>query len=337
VKAARLAVLIALTVSLCASAATLAPREHQRLPDQTFLTYPEWFLVFSPAEFATFVRSHPPSDFPFLGHIRQFWHGYDAVWNQTRGRYPFNGGYHLMIMVIGTSTTVEYAFRSVYETLFGRLAELTRTHGMTEEERLGARYAQDYVDFIRVDPWYEFDFTSRLRRLWFDTSLTGPDMIRKWERKYALTSELGVKAIYGYLIKLGTKTVYDPALPTTAVVIDRLPTSPIANLSVMQRYGDGSALVTISRYEGFMTAATELARQGVQFREIAGNRGPILLSVIEHGNAPAALRDAAFLRQPIITEPGKERLLVTVPVDALSPALNSIHTSGVQVEHVFDY
>jgi hypothetical protein len=335
VRAAPLAFL--LTVSLCATAAPLAPREHQRLPDQTFLTYPEWFLVFSPAEFATFVRGHPPSEFPFLGHIRQFWQGYDAVWNQTRGRYPFNGGYHLMIMVIGSSTTVEYAFRSVYETLFGRLAELTRTHGMTQEERLGARYAQDYVDFIRVDPWYEFDFTSRLRSLWLDTSLTGPDMIRKWERKYALTSELGVKAIYGWLIKLGTKTVYDPALPATAVVIDRLPASPIANLAVLQRYDDGSALVTIPRYEGFMTAATELARQGVQFREIAGNRGPILLSVIEHGNAPAALRDAAFLRQPIITEPGKERLLVTVPVDMLSPALNSLRTSGVQVEHVFDY
>jgi len=324
-----------LFVAMTAQATT--PPEHVRPADQTFLTYPEWFLVFSPAEYAAFVRTEPPSRFPFFGHIRQFWQGYDAVWNQTRGRYPFNGGYHLMIMVIGTSTTVEYAFRSVYETLFGRLAELTRTHGMTEEERLGARYAQDYVDFIRVDPWYEFDFASRLRRLWFDTSLTGPDMIRKWERKYALTSELGVKAIYGYLIKLGTKTVYDPALPTTAVVIDRLPASPIANLSVMQRYGDGSALVTISRYEGFMTAATELARQGVQFREIAGNRGPILLSVIEHGNAPAALRDAAFLRQPIITEPGKERLLVTVPVDALSPALNSLRTSGVQLEHVFDY
>jgi hypothetical protein len=337
VRAATLAVLIALAVSLCASAATLAPREHQRLPDQTFLTYPEWFLVFSPAEFATFVRSNPPSEFPFFGHIRQFWQGYDAVWNQTRGRYPFNGGYHLMIMVIGSSTTMEYAFRSVYETLVGRLAELTRTHGMTDEERLGARYAQEYVDFIRVDPWYEFDFTSRLHHLWLDTSLTGPDMIRKWERKYALTSELGVKAIYGYLIKLGTKTVYDPALPTTAVVIDRLPASPIANLVMMQRYSDGSALVTIPRYEGFLTAATELARQGVQFREIAGNRGPILLSMIEHGNAPAALRDTAFLRQPIITEAGKERLLVTVPVGKLSPALNSLRTSGVQVEHVFDY
>ena len=336
-RAAKLTILIALAISLSAAAAPLAPREHQRPPDQTFLTYPEWFLVFSPAEYAAFVRSHPPSDFPFLGHIRQFWQGYGAVWNQTRGHYPFNGGYHLMIMVIGSSTTAEYAFRSVYETLFGRLAELTRAHGMTEEERLGARYAQDYVDFIRVDPWYEFDFTLRLRRLWFGTSLTGPDMIRKWERKYALTSELGVKAIYGWLIKLGTKTVYDPALPTTAIVIDRLPASPITNLTVMQRYGDGSALVTIPRYEGFMTAATELARQNVQFREIAGNRGPILLSVIEYGNAPAALRDMAFLRQAIITEPGKERRLVTVPVDALTPALNSLRTSGVQVEHVFDY
>jgi len=337
VRAARLLLLIGMFAATSANAATLVPNEHQRPPDQTFLTYPEWFLVFSPAEYATFVRSHPPSEFPFLGHIRQFWQGYDAVWNQIHGRYPFNGGYHLMIMVIGGSTTIEYAFRSVYETLIGRVAEATRTHGMTEEERLGVKYAQDYVDFIRVDPWYQFDFVTPLRHLWTDTSLVGPDMIRKWERKYALTSELGVKAIYGYLIKLGTQTVYDVALPTTAVVIDRLPSSPVAGFTLLKRYDDGSALVTIPRYEGFMTASTELAKQGVQFRDIAGNRGPILLSVIEHGNAPPALRDSAFLRQPIITEPGKQRLLVTVPVDALSPALNSLRTSGVQVEHVFDY
>lgn len=336
-RAALLSILLGMMAITAVAATPLVPVEQRRLPDQTFLTFPEWFLVFSPAEYATSVRNGNPSDFPFLGHIRQFWQGYDAVWNQVHDRYPFNGGYHLMIMVIGTSTTLEYSVRSVYETLIGRLAESTRTHGMTQEERLGARYAQDYVDFIRVRPWYEFDFVSPLRHLWRDTSLTGPDMIRKWERKYALTSELGAKAIYGWLITLGARTVYDVAAPTTAVVIDRLPSRNVAGLTLLKQYGDGSALVTIPRYEAFMTASMDLARQGVQFREIAGNRGPILLTVIEHGNAPAALHDYALLRQPIITEPGKERLLVTVPVSALSTTLNSLRASHVQVEHVFDY
>src|SRR3982751_782496 len=146
--------------------ASETPAKDVRPPDQTFLTYPEWFLVFSPAEYADFVKTHAPNDFPFLGHIRQFWQSYDAVWNQTRGRYPFNGGYHMMIVVIGASTTAEYAVRSAYETIVGRLASLTATHGMTDEERYAARVAQEYVNFIRVSPWYEFDFTSRLKTLW---------------------------------------------------------------------------------------------------------------------------------------------------------------------------
>ena len=45
------------------------PPEHVRGVEQTFLTYPEWFLVFSPAEYATSVRTTPPDRFPFFGHV----------------------------------------------------------------------------------------------------------------------------------------------------------------------------------------------------------------------------------------------------------------------------
>ena len=48
---------------------------------------------------------------------------------------------------------------------FGRASEVTTTYGTTDEDRLGARVAQDYVDFIRDRPWYEFDFLTRDR--WF--------------------------------------------------------------------------------------------------------------------------------------------------------------------------
>ena len=292
-------------------AATL--KQDQRPPDQTFLTYPEWFLVFSPAEYAAHTRAHDPSTFPFFGHIGQFWQGYDAVWNATRGRYPFNGGYHVMIMVIGTSTTVEYALRGAYETIFGRLAELTRRHGFTSEEKLASRYAQEYVDFIRVRPWYEFDFASRLKTFWLTTGFWGNDPIRKWERKYAITSEFAVKAVYGWMIAKATHATYDPALDTTAVLTTR------------------NELLMLPRYEAFMTAATKLARQGVQFQEIAGNRGEILLSVLAPEGSPSP--DRVLMRQPILTEKGTERMLIAVPVSGLAGALQRY----ARVEHVFDY
>ena len=132
--------------------APVAPKEHQRGAEQTFLTYPEWFLVFSPAEYAVYVKDHTPTQFPFIGHIRQFWQSYGNVYTAANDGYPFNFGYHVMIMVIGVSTSVEYAIRSAYETLIGRLSELTQSHSMTAEDRFAAHVAQDYVDFIRVLP-----------------------------------------------------------------------------------------------------------------------------------------------------------------------------------------
>jgi len=312
----RLIVVLMLLCSVADLGGVTTPAKDIRPADQTFLTYPEWFLVFSPAEYADFVKSQAPNDFPFIGHIRQFWQGYDAVWNQIRGRYPFNGGYHVMILVIGTSTTGEYAVRSAYETIVGRLAELTATHGMTEEEKYGARVAQEYVDFIRVDPWYKFDFTSRLENLWTSTSFFGPDMIRKWERKWALTSEYSSKAIYGWLIKKATKAAYEDPLPTTAVVTDR-------------------GLEMLPRYEAFMPAAIKLAQSGAQFREIAGNRDVILVSVLVP--AGTAATDRLVLRQPIITRPGTERLLLSVPIASLSASLRLYSQAPYSIEHVFDF
>src|SRR3984957_6472625 len=163
----------------------------RRGEEQTFLTFPEWFLVFSPAEYAEFVRTHYPDEFCFWGHIGQLWSSYGQVIHQTRVRdEPTNWGYHVMIMVIGVSTSVEYTIRSAYEQLIGRVSALLG--GRTAEDDFAAQVAREYVDFIRVRPWYEFDFTARLKRLWTQ-SLLGPHPFRKLERRYALTTEYLVK------------------------------------------------------------------------------------------------------------------------------------------------
>ena len=117
--------------------AVATPADQCRPEEQTFLTIPEWFLVFSPKEYAEDVQRRPPSSFPFFDHIVQFWRGYRAVVRATEN-YPVNWGYHLMVVVIGVSTTVEYGMKGVYESTLGRLTEATCPHGATQEDRLAA-------------------------------------------------------------------------------------------------------------------------------------------------------------------------------------------------------
>jgi hypothetical protein len=331
------------TAATSTSATSVTPVEHRRGEEQTFLTYPEWFLVHSPAEYAAYVHEHTPSEFPFWGHIGQLWRSYAAVTRATR-EYPLNIGYHVMICVIATSTTVEYALRSAYETLVGRLAELTMTGGLTEEDRYGARVAQDYVDFIRVQPWYEYDFAGKLRGLWRETGLFGPDLLRKWERKYALTTEYTVKAAYGWLIKKGTKASYDEALPVTAVIVDRLPANIRAqwpDLKALLEMPDGPALITVPRYAAFRRHAVALAKGGANFREIAGNGvdARILLTLLTPADwSPALAGSSVLFEAPVLTRPGRKRVALVVTVGTLAPALNALAAArGVEIEHIYDY
>jgi hypothetical protein len=297
--------------------------------------------VHSPAEWAHYLATHrAPSEFPWGGHIAQFWQGYRAAVHETRD-YPFNGGYHLMVSVIGTSTTVEYGLRAAYESTIGRLSEASSDGTPTAEERLATRVAQAYVDFIRIDPWYLFDFISPLRELWgHGTPIFGDNLLRKWERRFALSTEYLVKAGYAWLIKLGTQSMYEAARPVTALVLDRAPSPLQASLPGMKRLdvAGGLVVVTVPRYRTFMAYAQALAAQGIAFREIAGNRGVIMASVIERTDAP---RPVAPLRQvftqPILTQTGWERRVVTVPVAELAAQLRRWRERDVHLEHLYDY
>lgn len=324
-----------------AASTSETPVEYQRGAEQTFLTFPEWFLVYSPAEYADYVKTHTPTRFPFLGHIRQFWQGYSAVYKATRKDYPFNLGYHVMIMVIGTSTTVEYGIRAMYEGLIGRLSELTMSGPLTEEDRYGAEIAHEYVDFIRVRPWYEYNFTAKLTGLWHNTSFTGRDMLRKWERKYALSTEYLVKAIYGCIIKVATGTAYDPAAETTIVVLDRIPDNinpQLPLLKRLQQLPSNHVLVELPRYHEFMHYAAVLARHDVVFHEIAGNRGPVLISALCNAAAcPLPPESQVLFEQDILTLPGSKRVVLTTPVAALTPTLKMLSANGLTLEHIYDF
>ena len=316
------------------------PPDQRRGVEQTFLTFPEWFLVHSPAEYARFVATHPPHDFPFLGHVGQLWSGYASVTGeQLRMHYPPNIGYHVMICVIAASTTVEYALRAAYENTIGRTSWLTAS-GLTEEDRYGAAVAQDYVDFIRKEPWYLFDFWSKLKGLWSSTPPFGPNLIRKWERRYALSTEYLVKAVYGNLIEMATRTAYTPALMTTEVVVDHAPAVLPADdgIRVVRQLPDGRIVLDLPRYYAFRLAATRLAQSGARLVDIAGNESVILVTVWAPESRRIETAGARTLfEQPLLTMPGRKRIALVLSVAQLSDFLLDAPRRGLTVEHVYDY
>ena len=183
----------------------ITPQKDIRPADQTFLTFPEWYLVFSPAEQADYFKQNTATGFPFMSHVRQIWQSYQIVNDQIKDNFPVNKGYHFMICVIGSSATAEYSIKAAYETIIGRI---TDTHEvLTEEDKFNASFTQAYVDFIKDRPWYEFDFKRQFKTLWSSTPFCGPHFLRKAERRYILTSELMVKYVYGKLIGLGTTVI----------------------------------------------------------------------------------------------------------------------------------
>jgi hypothetical protein len=195
------------------------------------------------------------------------------------------------------------------------------------------------VDFIRVRPWYEFDFTTRLKRLWTQTKPFGPHLGRKLERRYALTTEYLVKAVYGKIIEKATHTAYEKPIVTTSVVVDAWPACDRLppDVGLLSQPAENKTLLALPRYQGFMAPAVALAACGADFQEIAGNHGIILVSVLGPLGQAQPPGTEIMIRQPIITQPGKEREVLVIPIAKLGSVLRGFTAQGLTLEHIFDY
>lgn len=296
-----------------ASYEPLTPVKQRRLPDNTYLTYPEWFLVFSPREYAAYVREHTPTDFPFLGHLAQFWTGY-AVANRQAQPYGFNFDYHLMNFIIGASTTAEFLVKASYEATVGRVSEALAFGGTTDEDRFSARQSADYARLLDTKAWYDYPYFDDLKGLW-RLPVFGSGFLRKLERRYILSTDYAFKGVYGHLMYQAARASYEPEVPQTALVDSK------------------GEMHSLPRYQAFQDDALVLARQGVRFQEIAGNRQGIMVCYQAPAGEPKVPEGTTLMfTQPLLTQPQLQRVVLRVSIDQLHRVLQEL-----PVEHVFDF
>jgi hypothetical protein len=150
-------------------AATAGISGYSRPEDDSFLSYPEWYIVWSYKEKADFQEHALPSGFPYFGAVRQYWQSYRCISRLIHGKYPLNFGEQVMLVVIGTSFSAEYILKGVYEKTIGWLSEWSSNHEFTEEDQFAYKVAKEYTDSVHVRPFYEFHFAKQVKGLWGHT------------------------------------------------------------------------------------------------------------------------------------------------------------------------
>jgi hypothetical protein len=303
----------------------------------TYLTLPERYIAYSADEYAAFIATRPPSGFPYLGSIGQYWGFYSTACAATRRTHPFETGYHVMLGVIGASFTIESSVKSVYEHTAGWLTEWLSTTD-TAEDAFAVRTAREYGTFMHHTPWYQFPFASRLKALWSEVPLTGPHMPRKLERRTALTTEYAIKTVYGFVIRKASGAGGEGALRIHARVAD----TPAAALSdprikVIQPLGPRRFVITLPRHEDFTATALALNAKGVRFTDVAGNTVLLITALARRGISTTFADAELVATAPILTDPTMQRLALRVRVASLREAVEQLSRAGAVIEHLHDY
>jgi hypothetical protein len=321
-------------------AITAAIKDYSRPEDDTFLSYPEWYIVWSYQEKADFQERHLPSGFPYFGAVRQYWNSYCCVSRLTQGKYPFNAGEQLMLCVIGASFSAEYVLKGIYEDTVGKLSEWTSGGRPVEEDQYAYRVAREYAEFVHVQPFYEFYFARHIAGLWRETRFWGGHPLRKWERKLFLTADYTVEASYCWLIEKLTHATYGHEPSVTYAWIDHANATLLRQLPGVKnvnQIGPNEFIVAIPRYQEFTTVALALAQGDVHFVEIAAN-SQIAMSLLALPSWHYDHSDAHDLfSTPILTTPPLERHVIVCNVASLHLVLHALRTDNILVEHIYDY
>lgn len=211
-----------------------------------------------------------------------------------------------------------------------------------EEDAYAAHVAREYADFVYVRPFYEFHFAHALKQLWKETPLGGKHTVRKWERKFILTVDYGLEAIYAEILQVASHITYGIESADTRTVIENAPESlfrEFPRVRVEAKTSRGSYIVIIPRYQEFTNLALSLAKRDVRFVEIAGN-DEIMLTI----ETPAdwnydlpAEQGALLFKEDFLTRHDVKRIALECPVRALHSTMKSLSDRGIKIEHIYDY
>lgn len=330
------------TPASTAAPATTLPavddKGYRRKLDNTFFTFPEWYIVYSFEDFGRFLDRGSESGFNYLGHILGFWRSFCTI-NRAVPATESRTEVKTMIYIIGVSYTIEYAIKGAYENTIGRVFEWIRGEKRTPQDDYARAVLQDYAAFLYTVPWYKYPFREKLDGFMAISTPT-PSTARTIERGFALGSEYLVKIGYAWLIQKGLDVSSDAEPRDIMLVTATLPPEVLAaepRIKQVRALSPQWQLVQIPRYKDFTEIVQGLLDRGISLAEIAGNR-EIMVTAIAPKDTRLDVKDAVQLFSlDLDARPGFRRAGLKVRIDRLVDINRELKARGARIEHFYDY
>lgn len=307
----------------------------QRVEANTYLTYPEWHIVYVYEGLARTLETDDDYAFGYAASVRSFWSSFCDL-NRTAGKY---GGADFatrsMIHTIGVSFTLEMAMKALYEETLGRLFAVLRGAEKTPQDIYSAEMAAGYTEFLLQEPWYKYDFQNAIDELW-KRPLTSP--LRSWERRLALSGEWKTKSAYAKIIAYAVAATEPAPRRIRSVVRGMTPSelSGIPEVDIVE-ITPQHAIIETPRYRKFTNIVQKIASMDGQIIEIAGN-DDIMVSIKEPPEAKSlALGNGTVISRMDRDGYGDNRILVALKVRNLTALLRELPANSRILEHIYDY
>lgn len=312
---------------------------YRRKLDNTYFTFPEWYIVYSFEDFGRFLDRGSESGFNYGSHILGFWRSFCTINSAVAATGESRFEVKTMIYVIGVSYSVEYAIKGLYENTIGRIAEWIRGDARTPQDDYARMVLQDYAAFLYTVPWYKYPFGDKLRGL-FAISAPTPSWVRTWERDFALGADYGIKIGYAWLIQKALDAGTDAEPRDIMFVVATLPPQVLAKeprITPIRELTSEWQLVQTPRYKDFTEIVQSLLDQGYGLAEIAGNR-EIFITVIAPKTAKLDVQGTMELFSlDLDAKPGFRRAGLRARIDRLVDISRDLKASGAAIEHFYDY
>jgi hypothetical protein len=314
--------------------------DYLRAEGDSFLSYPEWYIVHAYADLAGVTGQSSESTFDYFGSIQGFWTSLCEATQVASRIGSMTDDQKTTNYVIGISFTAEMGLQGAYERTIGAATVWLR-NAKTPEDVFNQKLLENYAIFLNQTPWYQFPFGSELARLWRETPFTVS--IRSIERRFSLSLQYSVKALYAAAIRYAAG--YAPAALKIKSVITGLDDASLAantNITkvrdVQASDGTQATLIETPRYQEFSEIARKLSdNPNARLIEIAGNRRILTTVIVPAGKTLQPGDATPMFSLPIQSRPGTRRVGLNTPVAGLLRQMHDAQAQGYQFEHAYDY
>jgi hypothetical protein len=317
--------------------ATLWDGGFRRAEGDSYLTYPEWYIVHAYADLAGVTRQASESAFDYHASVTGFWSSLCSATKMASAIGPVTLDQRITNYIIGLSFSLEMGVQGLYERTIGALTVRARGDTRTPEDAFNLRFLDDYAAFLQQTPWYAYPFKTELTRFWQETPWSGQAPIRAGERRFALSLEYGAKWGYGAAMRL--LAGLSPADLRLRSVIRRTSENEAwpEGVTQVRDLGDHTFLVETPRYQAFTDILRSLAKRGDTIVEIAGN-SHILTTIVAPADAALKTPGAREIFSiPFQSRPGWRRIGLDTDVSGLTTLIDTVERQGATFEHAYDY